>query len=108
MVDERKADDITVFILREPKPKKLSQSFMEHGFAVSNPFDGIYYIDGKVLFPTQIVVARELKRETHAWIRALSKELIGDGKMYEALMELMEPQLSLRDQAKMEEANGYF
>lgn len=62
MVDERKADDITVSILREPKPRKLSQSFMEHGFAVSNPFDGIYYIDGKVLFPTQIVVARELKR----------------------------------------------
>ena len=31
------------------------------------------------------------------------QEWIGDGNMYEALMELMEPQLVLRDKKKMEE-----
>ena len=35
--------------------------------------------------------------------KQIVQELIGDGNMYEALMELMEPQLVLRDKKKMEE-----
>ncbi len=35
--------------------------------------------------------------------KQMVQELIGDGNMYEALMELMEPQLTVRDQTKLEE-----
>lgn len=143
--DERSADDITVSIVREAVPRELFQYFKEHGHSPISFSNGIYYIEGMVLFPTQIIVTRELDPKCHAWLKALSKNLgreeikelldsaqnltedadremadsvlevsltanmqlvqtwMGDGNMYEALMEIMEPQLALRDAAKREE-----
>lgn len=105
-----------------------------------NPYKGIYYIEGKVLFLTQIVVTRELDEGSHIWLKALSErlgkddiqnllegvnrltekvdkeladsvlevsigankqiveELIGDDSLCQALMEIMEPVIQLRDQ----------
>lgn len=48
------------------------RNFKEHHIRVTNPFAGIYYILDAVLFPTQIIVGRELKQEDHTWIKALS------------------------------------
>ncbi len=84
-VDARRADDITVSIIREGKPSGLFRYFKEKGVAVAHPASGIYYIKGEVLFPTQVIVIRELDRKEHLWLRALSggmgvqemKELIG-------------------------------
>lgn len=72
-LDERKADDITVSIVRHGKPKELFNYFKEHGYAVSQPYKGIYHVKEKVLFPTQVVVTRELEQEPHAWLRSLSR-----------------------------------
>lgn len=144
-VDERRADDITVSIVRESKPRELFRYFEEHGYTLNIYTKGVYYIEGNTLFPTQIIVTGELNKGTHTWLRALSEnlqkediqkllvdvqgltertdqemadsvleisltankqilqELIGDGSMYEALMEIMEPQLVLRDEAMMKE-----
>ena len=144
-MDERKADDITISIIREAYPRELFKYFREHGYTLINPSKGIYYIEGNTLFPIQVIVTKELDEKAHAWLKALSEnlkkedienllgnirrltetsekemadsvlevsltankqvvqELIGDGNMYEALMELMEPQLVLRDKKKMEE-----
>lgn len=144
-VDERNADDITVSIVRETKPRELFKYFDEHGYSLTVQESGIYYIEGNTLFPTQIIITRELNEDTHAWLRALSgnlkkeeirklvsnmqnmtetadlemadsvlevsltankgvvQELIGDDNMYEALMEIMEPQLILRDEEKIKE-----
>ena len=143
--DERKADDITVSIVREAYPRELFKYFREHGYMLKNPWKGIYYVEGNIPFPTQIIVTKKLDENAHAWLRALSEnlkredienligniqhlteipdremadsvlevslkanrqivdELIGDGCMYEALMELMEPRLVLRDKMKVEE-----
>lgn len=49
--------------------------FEKHHYIVSNPYNGIYYIDGNVLFPTQIVVTKELDKSEHIWLRALSDKL---------------------------------
>ncbi len=144
-VDERKADDITVSIIRESRPRELFKYFDEHGYSLEPQSKGVYRIEGTVLFPVQIIVTKELNQDTHTWLRALSEnlqkediqrlldtmqnltetedremadsvlevsltankrmveKLIGDGNMYEALMEIMEPQLVLRDEAKMKE-----
>lgn len=144
-LDERKADDITVSIIRESKPRELFKYFREHGYSIANHMKGIYYIEGNVWFPAQIIVTKELERKSHAWLKALSgnlkkedicnlldtvrcltetadreladsvlevslaaneqivQELIGDDSMYEALMEIMEPRLVLRDKTKAEE-----
>lgn len=66
--DAVRADDVTVSLVREAKPEGLFRYFKEHSYSVSNPYQGIYYIEGNVLFPTQIVVTKELvykyKRKT--------------------------------------------
>ncbi len=142
--DAVRADDVTVSLVREAKPEGLFRYFKEHSYSVSNPYQGIYYIEGNVLFPTQIVVTKELEEESHIWLGALSErmkkqsmvrllksvegltekadkefadsvlevsigankqvieELMGDGDMCQALMEIMEPQLLLREQKGIE------
>lgn len=144
-VDERKEDDITVSLLRESRPEGLFQYFTEHGYSVSSPYKGIYYIKGKNMFPVQIVATGELDKAEHTWLGALSgklkkqdltellqkirqltgksdreladsvlevsiganrqvvEELKGDASMCHALMEIMEPQLLLRDEEKINE-----
>ncbi len=74
-VDEIEADDVTVTIMREARPDGLFQYLVEHGYSMSNPYKGIYYIEGKVLFPTQIIVTRELDEGNHIWLKALSERL---------------------------------
>lgn len=100
------------------------------------PYCGIYYILDAVVFPTQIIVTRELPDRNHRWLKALSeklktqelkelleeisgltqrldreladavldvsvranpetlKELRGDERMYQALLEILEPEIS--------------
>lgn len=74
-LDEIKEDDVTVSLIRENKPKRLFQYFREHGYKLSNPFNGIYYVESRVLFPTQVIVTKELDMEKHVWLKALSDEL---------------------------------
>ena len=74
-VDERKADDITVSIVREAKPEGLFRYFEDHSIGVERFAQGIYHIQGKVPFPTQIIVTKELMGESHTWLRALSDKL---------------------------------
>ncbi len=74
-VDERKADDITVSVFREIKPAGLFAYFKSHNIMITNPYKGIYYVMDSVLFPTQIIVGRELDEKSHIWLRALSARM---------------------------------
>ncbi|MDE7205887.1 MAG: hypothetical protein K2N90_01770 [Lachnospiraceae bacterium] len=74
-VDERKADEITVSIVREVEPVKLFQYFEEHEIHYTNPYSGIYYVTDRVLFPTQIIVTKKLNIDGHMWLTALSAGL---------------------------------
>lgn len=71
-VDERKAEDITVSMVRENRPVGLFAYFKEHGIKLMNPYKGIYYVMDAAMFPTQIIVTRELNLEEHIWLKALS------------------------------------
>lgn len=73
--DGRKADDITVSIVRDGKPEKLLRYFTEHGIRIGNPYRGIYYVLDKVPFPTQIIVTRKLGRGQHTWLKALTDKM---------------------------------
>ena len=42
------------------------------GFELTMQFPGVYYLSGKGLFPTQIIVSGELESEEHAVLRILS------------------------------------
>ena len=71
-VDERRAEDITITMIRDVKPESLFRYFEERQIKVINPYAGIYYVGGNVMFPTQIIVGRELNGRDHTWLKALS------------------------------------
>ncbi len=74
-VNEVSEDDITMTLIRETKPVGLFRYFNEHGYRLSNPDQGIYYIEGRALFPAQIIVSKELEPQAHIWLKALSGKL---------------------------------
>ena len=74
-VDERRAGDITVSLVRERKPSGLFAYFKKHGITYTNPYKGIYQITNTVLFPTQIIVTKELNPKEHVWLKALSSQM---------------------------------
>jgi len=83
-VDERSADEITTSLIRKAKPEKLFRYFEKHGIRLENPFKGIYYVKGSVLFPTQIIVTKELNPQEHIWLTSLS-----DGMQKQQLKDLL-------------------
>lgn len=74
-VDSIKADDIIVSLVRDAKPVELFRYFEKHQYTITTPYRGVYYIEGMVLFPTQIIVTKELERDTHIWLKALSDRI---------------------------------
>ncbi len=74
-VDSIKADEITVSLVRDAKPVELFRYFEKHQYTITTPYRGVYYIEGMVLFPTQIIVTKELERDTHIWLKALSDRI---------------------------------
>ncbi len=74
-VDEIKADDVTISLVREAKPKKLFKYFENNNVEITMPYKGIYYVHGISLFPLQIVVTGELEHKDHVWIRALTDKM---------------------------------
>ncbi len=74
-VDGRKAGEITVSLLRYARPEGLLRYFAQEGTTVEETGNGIYRLSGKrILFPTQVVVIRELPEETHASLRVLARK----------------------------------
>lgn len=74
-VDERKADDITISLLRDAKPEGMLRYLADAGTDIKNVQPGIYYLSGnKILFPTQIIVIKELQEKNHAYLRVLTQK----------------------------------
>lgn len=100
-IDEIKAEDVTVSIVRERKPEGLFQYFKEHDITVANPHHGIYYVLDGVLFPTQIVVSKELRKENHIWLHALSENMDRQD-----MCELLEKVSMLKENSERELADS--
>lgn len=62
-------------IVEYKSPEGLFRYFEEHHVKMTNPYAGIYYILDTVLFPTQIIVGKELNRKSHTWLSALSDKM---------------------------------
>lgn len=74
-VDGRKADDITVSMVREARPDGLLGYFKKNGIRMETSYPGIYHVMDGVLFPTQIIVTKELEGPEHTWLKSLSGSL---------------------------------
>ena len=65
--------DTTVSIVREEKPVKLLGQLGEK-CTVTRKKAGIYRIGG-MIFPMQIIVTKELDKESHIWVTSLTRTL---------------------------------
>ena len=63
----------TISLVREDKPIKLLKQ-LEQKYTITQRSNGIYRING-MLFPMQILVTKELDRETYIWVTSLTKTL---------------------------------
>ena len=75
-VDQIPADELTISIFRESCPREMFKKKKKMGLEIEERYPGIYYISGKqALFDTQIVVTKQLEKETHRTLRVLSKHV---------------------------------
>lgn len=75
-VDQIPANELTISIFRESYPKEMFEAMKNLGLEIKERYPGIYYISGKqALFDTQVVVTKQLNRETHRTLRVLSKHV---------------------------------
>ena len=75
-VDQIPADELTISIFRESYPREMFEAMKNLGMEIKEYYPGIYYISGKqILFDTQIVVTKQLDKETHRTLRVLSKHV---------------------------------
>ena len=71
-VDQIPAGEITVSLVRSRYPRKLFAALRKEGLEIQQPYQGIYYIKGKTLFDTQVIVTSRLNRRNHRSLRLLS------------------------------------
>lgn len=85
-VNSCKASEITITMVHAGYPREMFRHLQAERFIIENPYPGIYYIKGHVLFVTQVIVTNELERSGQIWIRTLIPEIKQDD--YEALTEI--------------------
>jgi len=79
-------EEVTVSLFRANYPEKLIKQLRLWGYEIYKYADGIYYVQGNTIFPTQIVVTDELDAKEHIVLRALTNRL--DQKQAELFIEL--------------------
>lgn len=74
-LDERKAEDVTVSLVRDARPDGLLRYFKKAGTVIRKARPGIYVLEGAgILFPTQVIVIKELDEAVHAYLRVLTRK----------------------------------
>ena len=71
-VDQIPIVQISISLFRETYPEKLFLTLTKHGHKIEEKYSGIYYITENLPFPAQIVVTKQLNKETHHCLRILS------------------------------------
>lgn len=117
VVDERKADEISISIMRDSKPVKMLKHLSENGYNIESKFKGIYEIRKGLLFPIQIIVGNELENKNHVWLTSLRRRirreqftlLIENAKKHRATLgqAYIEAVLSVVSEANNDEFNEY-
>ena len=72
-VNDIPAEEITLTMMREAYPRELFKLLKGYGVNIDERFKGIYYLSGKILFDTQIIVTEELDGDKHSSLKIISK-----------------------------------
>ena len=71
-VNEIPANEVTVTLMRGAYPQELFEILIKSEIDINERYPGIYYLTGKVLFPTQIIVTTKLDNK-HSGLKILSR-----------------------------------
>ncbi len=69
------ANEVTISLIRHNKPRELFKTLCKEGYNVEEHYQGIYYITGKIMFPAQIIVTKELPSKSHFLYKLLTTNL---------------------------------
>ena len=72
-VNEIPAEELTLTMIREAYPRELFRILEGSGVEITEKYKGIYYLTGKVLFDTQIIVTGAMDGKKHPGLKILSK-----------------------------------
>ena len=72
-VDEIPAEELTLTMMREAYPKELFKVLEGSGVVITEKYKGIYYLTGKVLFDTQVIVTGQVDGKKHPGLKILSR-----------------------------------
>ena len=71
-------EDITISFVRESYQRELFKWFRDNNYIVEKTYGGIYYIVKECFFVTQIIVLKELDKENHTCLTALTRKMDKD------------------------------
>ena len=94
-VDARPASQITISLIQETHPKVLFKILSENGISVKLIYPGIYYINGSIPFPMQMIITKELEKLNHSPLRVLTKN--ADKEDVRQLLKLANELVTQRD-----------
>lgn len=69
------SDEITISLFRDVYPRELIDSLKCEGYSIDEVYPGIYYVNGSIPFPAQIVVTSRLNKNEHSSLRILSNHV---------------------------------
>ena len=72
-VNEIPAEELTLTMIREAYPRELFKILEGSDVVITEKYKGIYYLTGKVLFDTQIIVTGNMDGKKHPGLKILSK-----------------------------------
>ena len=72
-VDEIPAEELTLTMMREAYPRELFKMLEVSGVVITEKYKGIYYLTGKVLFDTQVIVTGQVDGKKHPGLKILSR-----------------------------------
>ena len=72
-VDEIPAEELTLTMMREAYPRELFKVLEGSGVVITEKYKGIYYLTGKVLFDTQVIVTGQVDGKRHPGLKILSR-----------------------------------
>ena len=73
-VNDIKFDELTVSLVRDIYPRELFKELERLGSNIAEEYPGIYYVDGMVNFPVQIIVTSKLRGKGHSWLKIVSNK----------------------------------
>ena len=100
-MNEIPGDEISISLFRDKRPVKMFRELKKLGFEVKEEYKGVYYVNGILRMPTQVIVTSELDDADSVGLRILS-----DDPKEEDLLAFAEISRALTDKNDRENADA--